>query len=229
MQKAITIFFLFLYVPSLLIAQEQYLNVNAGVNIANMQFSPKAIFEDNRIRILTEVNYEMIYRKNISISVGLNYVQRGFRDPLFFTDDLGMQINFNDFANLWTYDYVGMPIKIGYRVKGKVSFTPRIGLIPSQLVKAKLHIPMFTFESGMLELDKYDEIAIEGSVNKFDIVPIFELETAYTIKNRIQLNVLLLFQHGLVEVNKNEFFETKPNRHIGIGVQLGCKYDISEM
>jgi len=230
MTKTIIFILLFLSIHQFLNAQEQYINVNLGANIANIQSNPLNIFDQNRVKFLSEVNYEFIYKKNISISLGLNYIQRGSKDPVSFTDGNGMPLNgSNEYSYFFNYDYIGMPMKIGYRIKGKLNFTTRIGVIPSMLVEAKALHPKFKFENGSIEIDGYDKTDYRSITNEYDIVPILELETSYTIKDRVKLNVLLLFQHGLMNVNTSSFFDGKPNKHIGIGVQLGCKYDISEM
>jgi len=122
--------------------QTNLIGIQGGLNMTNL--TAKETFNDTKYRngVLIGFNYEHLLSSKLSLETGLLYSQQGFKDIITFTDAMGNPSGENDNFK-FNYDYLLVPLKIGYSFGEKFKITPRIGICPSVLINAKEKIPTF--------------------------------------------------------------------------------------
>jgi len=210
------------------IAQESYFGIQSGVTITNVKADASLFNLESQIGVFCEVNYEHLIKNKHSFELGLLYNQKGYMNRLRFTDENGMPITSGN-NSYQDYNYLGLPIKYGFRMNGKFSFTGSIGLVPAILLSATLRLPIFHNPSGgqFVPNGEYSKRENSDSFSSFELSSIIELEAAFKISPRMNLVGIGSFQYGLTNIYGGN--NSPDNKVINYGALfgLGLKYKLA--
>lgn len=137
---------IFILAVVLLVAQEansqtpyRQFGVKTGLNIASADFVPGSVTTAplNPGALLGgnfSFTFDRVFLRFITMGFELNYINRGYKLPVTYTDVNGVplgQINMT-----YRFNYVGLPIKLGFQVGNKNYFFGNVALVSAILSKA---------------------------------------------------------------------------------------------
>ncbi|MDP3929895.1 MAG: outer membrane beta-barrel protein [Bacteroidota bacterium] len=167
---------------SLSLAQEGKLGVHFGLNQSNFLGIQSESLETSKLQTATYgLNYEYEFKNKITLYSGINYIQRGFTGINQFENLFGRQgANFN---GLNKYEYVGIPMAMGYKYGKKLKLEVLVGLNTSYKIKSNTTI-----------VNYFDPIGAYASTlvkNKFEIF----IKISSILSFFIRTIVCKFFQH----------------------------------
>jgi hypothetical protein len=171
------------------------------------------------------LTYDYITRKKFSLGAELLYDQRGYKDELIFTDEHGNQIG-EKYAVPVHYNYLSLPLKLGYIMGNNFFGFANIGFCPALLQKVTATIPLFTYSAPDLIYRGDSTIEIKGP-SKFDLGGFVEIGCGYKIKNRFTFVAAFRSQYSFTSMTNEDFFRYYYIRHYGMTLSLGIKYNLS--
>ncbi len=197
-------------------AQDYYIGVFAAYKNSNVKSEN---FENTKSRkgIELGLSLERNHSKNIFSELGLLYSQKGFVLEGPFTDLTGQPTGYISKTHL-NYNYLSLPIKVGYQYGNKISGFINFGLAPSLLLNSK-HVSE-EIEGIMEEISG----STTGIVSKFDIVGLVELGGRYKLSDSWFLFSSLGLESSFISVSNEEYFREESIKHYGINIKLGLKY-----
>lgn len=212
------------WLTSTAMSQVHSLGVQGGLNISNI--SAKDLFNDteNRNGFIGGVKYELILSEKYSIGADLFYSQQGFLDKMIFTDETGSPTGEStDFK--FYYDYLSLPIKVGYSFGENFKIMPKIGIQPSLLISAKNTTPKFS-DTG--DLIGEETIEVKENVSRYDVAGLIELEFDYAISLNINLFTSVIGKYSLTTFSNSDYFRQGELRHKSLMISLGVKYKLTK-
>jgi hypothetical protein len=207
-------------------SQSHRIGAQAGTNacnvIHNSDFFDKSDFKPG---LKTGIHYHLIFENNISLMIDLLYVQKGFGY------DFEYQAYNSDFEPYdgtseynFAYDFISLPVSIGYSFGDKFSVTPYLGIAASRLVQAKHKYTLH---------DDSNNIMDEGVENKYTVLPKYDwpvhggLYLQYRLKEKIALFSKLQFTYSLNTFSGEQYFSESALTHYGYGLSLGLSFSIN--
>lgn len=215
MKKVILII---LTITSLTVSGQNHLfGVKGGVNISNDKFNDDPIhFETkNTVSYIRGLTYEYLLNKHFSLGAELLYEQRGWNVDVPTFDELGNPGK--TLTNKEDFSYLSLPIKVGYRIGGKLYGFMNLGAIPARLLSCKVTHPI---ENGGAVYDVYSQY------KNYDIAALAEFGGGYKIKDRIRLFSSFTYQHSLITANVPRDIYSLELTHYGMSLTIGVKYCI---
>jgi hypothetical protein len=205
-------------------AQNHLIGVKGGVNRTDV--SATSFFNDRDVRLGLEfgLTYDYFFKNNFTMGADLIYNQRGFTFDIIFTDDYGIPTGEKS-TTKFNYDYISLPLKVGFMHGKTFSIFANIGLTPSILVDAKYITPTFEFNELIIHGETID---ITKNVKMFDLGGIVEIGVGYRFKERYWLYSSFSYQHSLTSISTSEHFATSAIRHYGMTLSLGLKYALTK-
>ncbi len=147
------------------------------------------------------------------------YSQRGFRNRINFADNNG-NVTEQAFHTLFHYDYLSIPIKVGFNYGEKFYIFANIGLAPSFLVNASTTVPNIETDAGTIPSATSNTTRM---VNKFDIAGFAELGGGYKFGQRYWLYASFAFQHSFMSISNQNYFANSKIVHYGMSLSIGLK------
>lgn len=226
------IFFFLLLLSTSLVAQKHYVGALGGIGTTNVTSNT----DDNtrfNLNFLGGIAYEYIFESNVVAEVDLLYYGAGFNMKSYSTN--GTTIG-SDQMN-YDYDYLGLPLKVGYKIGRNFSYKIKLGVMPSYLIKAK-HIspkeeyapPVATSQSPQriaAQNEILDENLLESSecVRKFDFAGLIEFGLSYEFENNINIGASALYKHSVTSITSNvDCYDGTNYYNYGFSFLLGLKY-----
>ena len=209
----------FILLSSIAFGQNHFLGVQGGGSITNI--TAKEDFNDTGMRtgFSGGISYTLKISKKYQLGVNALYSQFGFTDDIILTDDIGAYLGKE--INKFNYDYLSIPLKMGYVMGNKVRVIPRIGIVPSFLLDAKTIVPYFDSNGNIVSHKTLD---VKDDVSKFDFGGMIELG----FENRLSDNILfcldLNYKHSVTTFSNSDYFDGLNMRHFGFSVVVGLKY-----
>jgi hypothetical protein len=200
------------------------IGIQGGLNMTNL--TAKETFNDTKYRngILIGLNYELLFSSKLSFESDILYSQQGFKDVIIFTDAMGNPLGENDNFK-FNYDYLIIPLKIGYSFGEKYKLTPRIGICPSILINAKTTLPTFDIDGNQIGTETTD---VKDKVNKIDLSGLIEIEGAYVFSNNLELFSSIAYRHGITTFSNDDYFKESKMRHFGFSLSVGLKIKLNK-
>jgi hypothetical protein len=155
--------------------------------------------------------------KKIFSEVGLLYSQKGFVLEGPFTDLTGQPTGLISITHL-NYNYISLPLKIGFNYGNKISGFINIGLAPSLLLNSN-----HTTEAIEGIVEEVSGSTTE-SVSKFDIGGLIELGGKYKLSNWCFLFSSVELESSFISISNEEYFREESIKHYGINIKVGLKY-----
>lgn len=218
-----TLFIAFLIITLDVAGQKHFVGGQGGVNITNI-LPYQEIESEYKTGISSGLSYDLLLKKHFSLGTGLLYNQRGFIHDLVYTDENADSLGI--VTNVFSYNYISLPIKTGLTLGNKLNAFFNIGVMPSFLVNANQKAPQLN-NDGTIR----DKITIEenSSIRKFDLAGLAELGVSYKFFNSYCLFTACTYQQSLTAVRNSAFFSDRSDlRHRGWMLTLGMRYQLSK-
>lgn len=117
------------------------------------------------------------------------------------------------------YNYVALPIKVGYTVGRKGFAFGKLGIVPAVLLKAAFVTPDNFFTGPETAYD------ITGSCNSLDLGGIAEAGGGFHFSQHFQLFGSLAYQRSLTRIAPRGT-PMIPARHHGWNLHIGLRYEL---
>ena len=181
--------------------------------------------KEHRNRFILGMNYELSLKNSMLVGTGLFYAQKGFKESFLTLDnDYGVwKISETNDQNTYTYNYLTIPVKLGYSWGSKFIITPKWGVYASYLLKAETIRPLVDFDYK--PTGDYETTNIKNYGSKFDFGGLLELECGYLIDNLILFSSVV-YSHSFLPVNTlnvDYFAAERKIKHSVISWSLGMK------
>jgi hypothetical protein len=217
--------FLFIFIFNIsAFGQNQYIGLKNGISWANAN-TEKIFNNDNlkyRIAYSGEIFYQYFYNQNISLTSGFGYNQRGFSIDLDYTDDEGILLK--TLSAELDYDYITIPLVIGYTHNGDIHFFGNIGITPSYLISAESREPIVDQNGHVTGQNKYN---VKSRVTQFDFGAFTELGIGYQPYNSYIIFSSVSYNHSFNSITNSQYFSYGKINHYGIQLMLGLKYSLN--
>jgi len=222
MKKLILIFFSSISIS--VYGQIHMIGIQGGLNMTNL--TAKETFNDTRYRngALIGFNYEFLLSSKMSLETDVLFSQQGFKDKIIFTDAMGNPLGENDNFK-FNYDYLIIPLKIGYSFGEKYKITPRIGICPSIILNAKTTLPTFDIDGNQTGSETLD---VKNKVSKLDLSGLIEIEGAYAFSNNLELFSSIEYRHSITTFSNDDYFKESKMRHFGFSLSVGLKIKLKK-
>ncbi len=171
------------------------------------------------------IHYHLKFENNITLMIDLLYVQKGFAfdfEYQSYNDDLEPYNGTSEYN--FAYNYISLPVSIGYAFGDKFSATPYLGIAASRLIQAKHNYTLYDENSNKVD---------EGEENKYTVLPEYDLPVhgglyfQYRVKEKIALFSKLQFTYSLNEFSNAQYFYESDLKHYGYGLSLGVSFKIN--
>ena len=207
---------LFIITSSNIYGQDYYIGVFTGYKNSNIRSD---IFENSNSRKSIEMglSLERNHNKTLHSEIGLHYSQKGFVTDEQLTDLTGQPLG--ELAKThFNYNYLSIPIKVGYNYGNRISGFINIGVSPSLLLNSKLKIE--AIEDIMEEVS----VSTTESVSKFDIGGMVELGGKYQLSKSWYIFTSVELESSFISITNEDYFKEESIKHYGINLRLGLKY-----
>ncbi|MDW3191556.1 MAG: outer membrane beta-barrel protein [Cytophagales bacterium] len=207
----------FVLITQLAFAQKDLIGIRGGLNWTDVINDSPFENSDPSTGFIGGISYERQLESGVYWGADFLYAQRGFEDDLFpgaFDPCIGCLRVAAPVNNQFNYDYVSVPIQIGYTFGNELKFFADVALVPSWLVQSDIEAGDFFSQE------------IEG-VDSFDLGSQIELGTSYEISENWHLFGALGYFHGLTSITNDRYFRDNKIIHRSIGLSFGVKYELN--
>jgi opacity protein-like surface antigen len=204
--------------------QFHLIGVQGGVNLTNL--TTDIPFEDSkyRIGIISGINYEFMFQGKYTLSADILYNQQGFIIKTNYTDENG-NLTGKSTEDKFDYDYLSLPLKIGYTLGNKIKVFTKIGVCPSVLLKAETKISKVDISGNLINYETFD---VKDKVSKFDLGGLIEFGAGYGLNNNLELFSSFICRKSLTTFSNADYFKDSKMRHYGFSLTIGLKYKLSK-
>jgi hypothetical protein len=192
-------------------SQVHYIGLQTGVNISNVK-SDNNFFEnsENRKGISFGMNYELLFQNRISIGTDILFIPQGY-----------IVTRGNDYQKDF-YNFLNLPVKIGYNIGNRFNFFTRVGFSPSVLLNAKMTIRYYDPQSQTIEVITFNN----KDAKKFDFAGIVSLGAGYEL-NKIGIFALADYRHSFTSFTNPMYYERLVMKHYAVNFSIGIKYRLN--
>lgn len=199
-------------------SQEHLIGIKGGFNLSNINTQGFLDGSDNYMGFIGGLTYEFQMKNRLSLGADLLYDRRGFKTDIVFTNDLGVATG-ETMTISYLFNYVSLPIKVGYKMGDKLKALVNVGLVPAYLLKAQNHFPASIYsEETTMELT--------DGVTDFDLAALIEIGGEYTLKEKFVVFTNLGFKYSLTDHTNSEYFDGEGMYHYALSWFAGVKYKI---
>ncbi|HAH22174.1 MAG TPA: hypothetical protein DCL77_00110 [Prolixibacteraceae bacterium] len=201
--------------------QVHSIGIQGGVNLSNC--TSKIEFGDRAFKtgILSGFNYEYLYKSKYTLGADLLYSQLGFKNEVKFYDFQKNAYRSSDLK--FSYDYLSLPVKIGYTRGNHLKGFVKVGVCPSVLIDAKIRIHKDDPNIVLMG----EETDLQHKVPKFDFGGLIEFGAAYELKNDLELFSSFTYRKSFTTISTVEHFRGAQMRHYLFSMEIGLKYKLN--
>ena len=204
-------------------SQTQFIGLQGGVNFSNASSVLYFDGSKNKLGLTGGIGYELML-KNYIITTGLLYNQFGFIKRILFAYENGNIFEINsDFE--YNYDYLSIPLKLGYSIGKKFRIVPMLGIQPSFLVKAGTIRPKLDINNQKIG---FRTVNVKEYVSKFDLAGLLEIELNYSINSHIDIFTSCDYKYSFTTFSNDNYFSECKLKHYAYAFSVGMKYKISK-
>lgn len=214
---------LFISFSSVAFGQKHLVGIQGGLNFTN--FTSKNGFENTGMRtgFIGGFSYDRKLSNRYRIGLDALYAQQGVTDKFMLTNDYGVLIG--EIETKMNYDYLCMPIKIGYEIGNKAKVIPKIGIVPAISINAESTSPTF---DGNGKVIGHETVSHNDYISKFDLGGVIEIGIEEELSKNIILCSNLNYKHSFTTFSNSNYFKGSNMRHYGFSIALGIKFRLSE-
>lgn len=201
--------------------QVHYIGFQGGLNLSNIS-SDDEIDSKFRNGFSSGLNYELVFPKKMTLGADLLYITQGYKNELIFRDELGNptggNATFKDF-----YDYLSLPLKVGYITGNRIKGFAKIGINTAVLLRARMIMPTFDVQSQVSGEEIFN---VTKSVKKLDFGGIIELGAGFKLNEKFEIMALAGYRHSFTSFSNQVYAERLTMKHYAINFSLGIKYKL---
>ncbi len=230
MKQILTFFLLFLLAFNSL-GQSRIIGIKAGISKNNIRMNylnPNNSFNkgiDYKTKSLDGfvfgLSYDYIKLNKFTYGAELLFERKGFSEEIIFTDVNGTSYLTKDIK--YKYDFISLPIKIGYISTKKLFVVANIGFIPAIFSKCQTVFPLIKMQNSEPVYVGDTTFNNNSVVSTFDIAAMAELGGGYKLTEKISINALYRYQHSFSSFYRGSYFLDPGNYFSGV-VSFGLKY-----
>lgn len=195
--------------------QNHFVGIKGGISRTNVT---RIMYNYYKTGFSGGLTYEYLFLKHFSVGSEIIYEQRGFLDDFVFTNKEGIPTG-ERFRSKYSYNYISLPIKVGYSLGTKFFGFAKIGAVPSLLVNAQAVLPKVSTQGKVIGEFVVD---LTNNAPKFDIALLVEIGGGYKIYDRNWIFTSFTYQHSLTSI-----FDNSIVRLNGMTLTLGFKRALS--
>ncbi|MFT4601990.1 MAG: hypothetical protein ACI857_002176 [Arenicella sp.] len=190
------------------------MGTSLGSTFMNSDSKPKIDFTGG-------LNYQYRFTSHLTLGGNIEYTQYGAQIPIQFIDQQTGNIIAEEYSS-WDWNYISVPLIVGYEMGGVISFKPKVGLVPSILGRA-----VYNFKSYEgTTLAPYKQSHYSES-NKIDLAGMVGVD----FTARFHSGVIFLAIDGRYSVTNlnNEFFNESlwgSMRNRSVSASLGVRFNL---
>lgn len=225
---------LILLLSSFSFGQEHYLGFSGGYSYssANVLSGTSGKLEPKHL-YFGEFNYQYHAEKWLFFNIGIRYDRKGFgiNEEYVLRDDNDALTNSDTLGN-YSYDFhkVGVPIKIGFKLGGKVFFQFGLGVIPSYALISEANWNL-TYQGNEIESTS---IGSWTNIKNFELPWIGEIGFGAYLNEHILLNFMAGYTQSLTKhlmpvrslVNNDLITDYRTVRFKGIHASIGLYFNL---
>lgn len=192
-------------------AQYQEMGIKGGINWNSMSSNSAG---GNFLTGMTlGVSYDYTFKKKFVIGTDLLYNQRGY-------SVINVVSISHEYIDEHHFDYVTVPLRVGYKQGNKIFAFSNLGLTPSFLISSK-YVELENNDPGFYRAGRVTSAT--QNVKRFDLGAFIDLGVGYQFNEKISLSTSLMQQFSFTSFIKNKNSPLK-NRHFGANFSMGLKY-----
>lgn len=200
--------------------QVQTIGFQSGFNISKLSADYYFTNSKSRVGFVGGLKYEYAHNRLI-LGADALYNQMGFVEKTTFTDESG-NIKLEDFESKFNYDYLSVPLKLGYSFGNKLRIVPMLGIQPSFLLRAKTTGLINNAEQSM----RSEVFDVKDHVTKFDCAGLVELELDFALMPNIDVFASCSGKYSLTKFSNSDYFPEGNMKHHAFAFSLGLKYTL---
>ena len=218
-----TLIILFIALTTNALGQTHFVGMQAGLNLTNI--TAKEIFYNSEMKagFTGGINYEFKISGRYRIGVDVLYSQQGFNEKFSLVDEYGTY--YGELNSEMNFDYLSIPIKIGYEIGNKITIIPKIGIVPAFPVTAESIIPKLNDSNLVIGQETVDQM---DYISKFDFGGLIEVGMEHAFSEKLKFYSALSYQHSLTTFSNIDYFGDHNLRHYGLSVSVGIKHGLSK-
>lgn len=190
---------LMLIFTSSLFAQKHYIGVKIGPNFSNYKPGNANNFATG---LIVGATYSYQFANGFTVGADALYLQQGYKINLFGN-------------HRQTFDYIAIPLKVGYTYGPSWQVFGNVGLVPSFLAGARLRTKVLNTNNVSSNYDSFQ---------KFDLGLLLELGGGYTINEKFNVFASLGFQYFFIpNVESNADYSDRA-KNLSIPLTVGFRY-----
>lgn len=194
--------------------QHQF-GVQSGVNLTNAN-NDLAVHSNFRTGFTGGLNYAFRFQNRFQLGADFLYAQKGFKDKVTFTDELGHPIGSKTTIQS-NFDYFSIPIKGGYSIGNQFKGFVNLGVVPSFLLNAETKVPAFENMEVMY-------FPLKDRSSSIDFGGLIEIGGSYTFKKHYQLFTSFSYQQNFTSYLNDTYTFNGKAYHYGMVVSVGMRY-----
>ena len=203
--------------------QGHYFGFKGGASITKVNNVLYAEDAEFRSGFTAGLSYEYKLKNNILLAADFLYMQKGYDFDIAFTNEEGLLVG--EGKSHMKYDYISLPIKVGYSIGEKLSGFFNLGVAPALLTKAYYD---FSDPNGILpEIEEFEGVDITEETPKFELSGLVEIGANYKINESFLLITAIAGQYGFTAITN---FDNQENtmKNYGFYWTFGLKYALKQ-
>ena len=207
---------------SFVYGQSHYIGFKGGASLTKVNDISYADDVEFRFGFTAGLSYEYKLKNNILLAADLQYIQKGYDFDIAFTNDEGLLVG--EGKSHMKYDYISLPIKVGYSIGERFSGFFNLGVAPALLTKAYYD---FSDPNGILpEIEEFEGVDITEETPKFELSGLAEIGANYKINEKFIITTAVTSQYGLTAMTN---FDNQDNtiKNYGFYWTVGLKYALN--
>ena len=212
MIKRLLLFSLIIYFYSTQ-AQQLLVGIKSGLGINNTNsdaFTDKV----NKYSVQGGFTFDYIAKSKVLIGADVLYCQRGFGNNYLFADNIFTGSPGGTSTVYFNFNYISIPLKVGYAFGDKLNGYGNIAIIPSYLISGSFS------ETGYSS----DRTSV---MNKKDLAGQIELGMGYYIAPKLNLTLSGSYYNSVTSASTYKFFNGYSIRNYGLVFSVGLKYKLN--
>ncbi len=171
------------------------------------------------------IHYHLKFENNITLMIDLLYVQKGFAfdfEYQSYNDDLEPYNGMSEYN--FAYNYISLPVSIGYAFGDNFSATPYLGIAASRLIQAKHNYTLYDENSNKVD---------EGEENKYTVLPEYDLPVhaglylEYSIGKNLTVFSKLQADYSLNTISSKQYFSESELTNYGYALSFGLSFSVN--
>ncbi|WP_372948421.1 outer membrane beta-barrel protein [Mariniphaga sp.] len=213
---------LFIALTTTAFGQTHIIGMQVGLNLTNI--SANEIFYNSEMRagFTGGITYDLKLSDRYRIGVDVLYSQQGFSEKFSLVDEYGTY--YGEVNSEMNFDYMSIPIKIGYEIGNKIKIIPKIGMVPAFPVTAESIIPKLNDSKLVIGQETVDQM---DYISKFDFGGLIEIGIERALSEKLIICSALAYKHSLTTFSNIDYFGDHNLRHYGFSVSVGIKHGLS--